>query len=230
MSQSQSFSLSAFRAGAGLVLTLFVAPSLMGCGGTPTSVSLHDSKPTAEEMAACAKWDLMNQSISKSYWKPGTFEEPLDEARRNWYSAQLCAMGEAPLSAPPKGRSRIRFLWLRSFNPGISVRVEFDLDSAELFATKLDGAGGYAPGNVAQHVKRALLPEDWTKVQQALAESDFWNLQTNEQSLGLDGARWIVEVAEYDRDHVVDRWSGGEVESIGRMLLDLSQLEPDPIY
>ncbi len=74
------------------------------------------------------------------------------------------------------------------------------------------------------------LPEDWTKVQQALAGSEFWNLQTNEQSLGLDGARWVLEVAEYDRDHVVDRWSGGEVESIGRLLLELSQLDPEPIY
>ncbi len=212
------------------IVLAVVISSLLGCSdpstlGPPSSITL-----TARDIAICAKWRSGDLPISASYWSPGTFDESSDELLRNWYSAQLCAMGEAPLAAPSPGRSRIRFLWLRSFQPGVAVRVEFIPGATELVAIELDGAGGYAPGTVARRMERSLLPEDRGKLQQTLAESDFWNLPTRESRLGLDGAEWIIEVAEHDRYHVVDRWSGGEVETLGLLLLDLSQLEPDPIY
>jgi hypothetical protein len=124
----------------------------------------------------------------------------------------------------------MRFLWLRTFHPGIAVRVEHGPSQALLVATELSGKGGYEPGHVKRHVERALLPDEWSQLQQLLAESEFWKLPTNDDELGLDGAQWVLEVSHHDRYHVVDRWGGGAVEAIGRYLITLSDLDPRPIY
>jgi hypothetical protein len=140
-------------------------------------------------------------------------------------------MGEGPLIAPPAGHARLRFLWLRSFHPGIAVRIERGPAETRLVAVALSGAGGYAPGNVARREERALSADEWASVDALVGEAEFWRLTTNDrESAGLDGAEWIVEIAEPDRYHVVDRWDAGELDAIGRHLLALSGLEPEPIY
>jgi hypothetical protein len=212
------------------ILVLVAASSLLGCSSPSTPAPPTGAAPSAAEVTACATAETTDRPAFASYWSPGTFDDPTDEFVRHWYSAQLCAMGEAPLAAPSQRGTRVRFLWLRSFHPGIAVRIEHGAQGTKLTAIELDGAGGYAPGAVARRVDRPLSPGEWAALRQALAESGFWNLQTSERILGLDGAEWIVEVAEHDRYHVVDRWSGGAVEPIGRLLLELSRLEPDPIY
>ena len=158
------------------------------------------------------------------------FPDRIDDRRRSWYSTQLCAMGETPLGKPSIGNTRIRFLWLRSFDPGIAVRVEHTAKGANLIAIELNGAGGGTAGAVARRMERPLAVEEWTTLQELIADSDFWNLQTFERNKGRDGANWIIEVSVHDRYHIVDRWSGGALEQLGLYILALSRLELDPVY
>jgi len=64
----------------------------------------------------------------------------------------------------------------------------------------------------------------------AIEAMDFWNRPTSVDLLGFDGAQWIVEVATSNRYHVVDRWDAAELEPLGRQLLELSTLDPEPLY
>ena len=190
--------------------------------------------PTPDERAACATADPYGFRPPFSYWPPRTFESDAEEDafRRNWYSAQLCAMGEAPLSPSVAGQRRIRFLWLRSFDPGVSVRVDHSEGETKLVAVELSGRGGLIPGEEARRITRDLSADKWSAIEQSLNASAFWNLPTSasESGIGFDGSQWIVEVAEPQRHHVVDRWSGRDLEPIGRLLLKYSGLSPSEIY
>lgn len=208
------------------IVFLVTTSSLPGCSRPSASAPATEWSPSAADMAACAKAESSDRRVFARY----VCENAFDGCLRDWYAAQLCAMGEGPLTAPSKGGERIRFLWLRSFHPGIAVRVDHGVRGTTLIAIELNGAGGYAPGTVARRVERSVSPEEWTTLQQALAESALWNLRTSERNEGRDGAQWIVEIAEHDRYHVVDRWNGGAIEPLGRLLLELSQLAPEPIY
>jgi hypothetical protein len=60
---------------------------------------------------------------------------------------------------------------------------------------------------------------------------DFWNLPSIEGGIrGTDGAQWILEGKEPGKYHVVDRWSGGEIEKVCRQLLELTDLKIEHIY
>ncbi len=181
-------------------------------------------------MAACAVTQSSEAPVVGSYWVPGTFGDVAEEFIRGWYSNQLCAMGEPTLTRPSSDGQRIRFLWLRSFHPGIAVRLEKTPETANLIAVELAGAGGYAPGEVARRIERGLSPEEWSEVRRLIRASGFWGLPIRKPAAGTDGAQWIVEVSERRRYHVVDRWSGGEIEELGSYLLELSGLDPEPVY
>lgn len=234
------------------LLTFMVCLAAVACGeARQDAVSLppegHEAPPP-EQMAACAAAGNRDSVATPEYWRPGTFalhDMPKDwpeaskteaavaggdAALRRWYSTQLCAMGEAPLSAPPAGRVRLRFLWLRTFGPGISVRVEHSRGGTRLVAIELDGAGGYAPGKVADHVERVLTPGEWQGLEAVVRRSNFWRMPSEKADLGVEGSQWIVEISEPERYHVVDRWSGGAVTEIGLQVLNLSGLEYEPVY
>src|SRR5262245_41299972 len=212
------------------ISTAGAATILVACTPSPTPVPPARDVPSTEQMAECAVATYMNRfrSSIESYWAPETFGE-IGGFKAKWYSSQLCAMGE-PTLAPRRGAVRVRFLWLRSFDPGIAVRVEHGTDSTTVHATELSGKGGYEPGRVAKTLERSLSPDEWSDVQRGIEEIRFWALPTNVPSMGQDGSQWILEVANGSRFHVVDRWSGGELQSLGERILALSGLEPEHIY
>ena len=136
-------------------------------------------------------------------------------------------MGEPPLSPPAPNNRRIRFLWHRSFHPAISVRIERAAGAASLIATETSDPIG---GAVTRQVEIRLSVEQMDSIDSAVASLGYWSLPVTESPEGMDGATWILEVSDADRYHFVTRWNGGELESIGRELLALSELDPSPIY
>jgi len=50
--------------------------------------------------------------------------------------------------------------------------------------------------------------------------------------MGTDGAQWILEGKEHGKYHVVDRWSGGEIENVCKQLIQHTDLKikEDDIY
>ena len=195
----------------------------------PPSTEVELAKETVQR---CQVTPLLDEEPAiASYWPAGTFASRPDDIIRRWYSAELCAMGEAPLVAP-RGRDavRLRFLWLRSFHPSISVRVESNGRHAQLVAVELAKPNEReSPGRVARRERRDLEPGEWAAIDRAIEQSGLWQMRSEPHEC-CDGARWVFEIVEEDRRRVVDRWSGDDLEGLGRLLLRLSGLEPREIY
>jgi hypothetical protein len=195
-----------------------------------------------------------NRNIEKDdffYFQKGIFADPSivdnekdgDGYHRNWYSEYLKSMKEPSLIVPEFGQKCvIRFLWLRTFHCPIAVRIEKQGDSILLHATELTGKGGYEPGKIKNIVKKDISKNDYEKISQLLIDTDFWKLPTiisaiNQDgtvTVNADGARWILEVRESEKYHVVDRWSpeSGKYRELCLYMLELSglQVDSDDIY
>ncbi len=191
-----------------------------------------DVELTAAQIERCQVTPLLeDQPAIPSYWPAGTFASHPDDIIRRWYSAELCAMGEAPL-VPPRGRDdvRLRFLWLRSFHPSISIRIEYDGWRARLVAVELAKPDEReSPGVIARRESRDLEDDEWAAIERAIEGSGLWEVGSEPHEC-CDGARWVFEIVEEDRRHLADRWSGDQLEGLGRLMLKLSGLEPREIY
>jgi hypothetical protein len=158
-------------------------------------------------------------------------------------------MEEPSLSCgPSEDTEAYRFLWLRSFNDPIAVRLFRRGDDYGLEAVISDRAGRYSanygrwlfrgigdyepPRNVSRRVKKGLSRNQWQAVIARLEEIQFWQMPTHVVTLGTDGAHWIVEARRDGRYHVVDRWIGADgLKSIGMLFLDLADLgDVGPVY
>ena len=156
------------------------------------------------------------------YFPSGTLapDQSSDTFRDRWYSQHLKAMGEPVLyqDGPP---GAIRFTWLRSFHHPIAVRVSPSDGSYQLTATELDGAGGYAPGNVVRREQRLLSAAEFARGLQLLRAPRLWH--STVEPNGLDGAEWIVESTEGGY-RVAYQWSpaDGPVRDVGIEFLRLA--------
>lgn len=145
-----------------------------------------------------------------------------DDFDNNWYSTQLRAMAE-PVLAPSGATHAYRFTWLRTFHHPIAIRVVAENGQFKLFATELDGAGGYSPGVVLRKKSVSLSSEQFEELEALILRNDFWNLAPHEETMGPDGSEWIVEAAT-DRYHAVARWTphDGALREIGERFLSLA--------
>ncbi|MDB5438517.1 MAG: hypothetical protein JWM33_944 [Caulobacteraceae bacterium] len=154
-----------------------------------------------------------------------------------WFSQQLSAAKEPSLSSPETtseqgAGDRLRFTWLRSFHPPVIVRLEgVGTKAPHLIAKQLSGTGGYDPGSVDMSLDRALTAQEGQALTDALSAAKLTTLPP-ECSLGLDGASWLVELADSKGYHLIKRWSPkeGEVRTLGLFLLGLTGWKFDPIY
>lgn len=150
--------------------------------------------------------ELPVHAVPTDFFPPDTFgsNEAFVSA---WYGKHLEAMHEPSLwAATARGQTVYRFLWLRTFDKPIAVRVSLVGDHAHLVATRLSGAGGYAPGTIETQRERDLPLSDIAKVEAALDAAQFDKLPP--RTLGsLDGAQWIIERAKNGTYRIVDHWS-----------------------
>lgn len=119
-----------------------------------------------------------------------------------WFGNQLVAMGERPFGNPAALEGailRFRLLVLPSFRPAFSARVDVSASgNATLSWTKLDGAGGYAPGKIATAGRRELSSSEARDFRARLAdarlgeESQDWKNPTRV----VDGKEVIVVCAD----------------------------------
>ena len=155
-----------------------------------------------------------------------------DTFRNDWYSRHLRAMSE-PILKPSDGTRSYRFTWLRTFHHPVAVRVVATGNRAELFATELNGAGGYDPGRVLRTKRLKLTSDQFKKLEGLVQQNNFWSLAAGEESMGLDGSEWILEGVT-DKYHVVHRWTpqSGGVRVIGEEFLSLTgwHYKPNEFY
>lgn len=158
-----------------------------------------------------------------------------------WYSEHLAAMGETALAPVSDQPSEVyRFLWLRTFDQPVAIRLQTAGGVRTLFVKQLNGAGGYDPGVLVVNRTIEIGAEDWDRFLRLLVEADYWRRPTADRSVdGLDGARWVLEAVKDGRYHIVDRWSPDQASSSRAdlrfrdaclFLLELSGLENQPSY
>lgn len=141
-----------------------------------------------------------------------TGEPPLGSFREQWYSKHLEAMNEPAMSDLPG--ETYRFTWLRTFHPPISVRISCHEERCTLVAKRLNGAGGYEPGEIDYEAERQFDPIAWGRLQALLKVAQFWQPQPPIGRGGMDGAQWIFEGTRDGQYHLWDVWSPGKQKAL----------------
>lgn len=147
------------------------------------------------------------------------------------YSDQLDALQEPSLWEVSKMQEAesYRFLWLRTRDHPIAIRVNLNSDgTARLTAKMTSGAAGYYPGKLIDN-RTLILTSDQTKwFLGQIDEHNFWKLSSADAvPSGPDGAEWIIEGVKAGKYHVVERWSpqDGDVRAICLMLNELAKFK-----
>lgn len=149
----------------------------------------------------------------------------LNVSSSDWYGKFLKAFKEKPLFETSNKELEIyRFTWLRTFHHPVVIKIEKQKDKVSISFKELDGLGGYKPGKIINNEKNSMGKENWCKFIKLLNETDYWQMKTQDDVLGEDGASWILEGVKENRYHVVDRWSpsGGKYREACVYLLKLS--------
>jgi hypothetical protein len=126
-----------------------------------------------------------------------------------WYSSQLKAMNERPLSALENEDESYRFLWLRSFHKPVAIHVWRVGVRHFIVVKRLNGRGGYDPGRFDLYWAYSLSENEWDAFMMYLEHSQYWLMPPEDDLLMNDGAQWIMEGYREGRYHVVDRQSPG---------------------
>jgi hypothetical protein len=129
-----------------------------------------------------------------------------------------------------------RFLWLRSFLPGVAIRVWICSQEYCITAKQLDRLDKYVDGKLIPSAKlainnsRSLSVDEWNGFLSVLERSRFWSLPTVDgKMMANDGAEWVLEGAKDSQYHVVARQSptDGDYYDACVFLLKLSGLKVD---
>ena len=125
-----------------------------------------------------------------------------------WYSNHLRTFIEPLLFNKKIDREIYRFLWLRTFNNPVLIRIEKSNKDFKLFWKVTNGAGGYKPGNLILNKEKKITEYDWNSFLKLIDISNFWKMKTVKVDIpGNDGAQWILEAQSDGKYQVVDRWT-----------------------
>lgn len=181
------------------------------------------------------------QTYSCNYdWEDKPVERAyVDEDDNRSYSRTLASARE-PRIAPRAGRSLkagqeiIRLVVKRTFANPVVVRVEISDEGTRLIAKRLDGLGGYWPGNLKARKVVKLGAAQTAAVQAAFAALIFEPNPANRCPITTDGSNWLVEHATGDQYQVINaRGPEGNDEALwnfGNLLLALTGWELGQIY
>lgn len=162
------------------------------------------------------------------HYRGQTWHVPvLSEPENIGYSRTLAAAREPSLfvaSTIEQPKSALRFTWLRSFDPPVVIRVEWNGLTGQLFAKQLLGVGGYEPGEVNRSFRRRLGPWETFRLRYMLWRADLFRAPPKDCAPGLDGAAWIFEGVDNNGYHFLERWSpeSGSAHQVGLFLVGLT--------
>jgi hypothetical protein len=175
------------------------------------------------------------EGAKQQYFRKGTFAEGQSDGSfvAGWYSSQLHAMGELPLSkgTTNENQATYRFIWLRTFHHPLVARLVLNgAGSGVLYVKMADGAGGYSPGKVIMNSTFILEREEAQNILSLLSKMDFWHAPTElvNGPSGCDGSEWILEGSNRAAYHVIDRWTpqSGPLHELGLYLVfDIAKLD-----
>ena len=143
----------------------------------------------------------------------------------DWYSEYLSAF-EEPILNDSLSTENYRFLYLRSFNNPIVIRLENRNNIITIYWKMSNGTGAWRPGKIIEHGNKKLTIAEWREFENQIKSINFWSLPTlDNNKLGLDGSNWILEGKKLEKYHVVDRCGGGIIASLCKGLIELTDLK-----
>ena len=146
--------------------------------------------------------ETSNASLFVNYFPPRTFTGPAAEFTNCWYSSDMYQLGESPLWPPSSDNQKTyRFTYLGAFTGPKTVALTVLLTGkGQIRMTSLE-----KPQNKLEQtltVSNDRVSEFLTKLDQAR----FWEMPTESEHRGFDGAEWIMEGVQSGTYHVAVRW------------------------
>jgi hypothetical protein len=215
-----------------LSLLSAMTAGLLGFGMLMRNGGIVRSRALAVIAAAVVLACTPSRKAARTFFPPETLGDSGTQRRyEKWFGRHLRAMGELPIHGSKQGTLVLRFLWLRTWDRPVVVRL-VKTSTWQLVAKQTDGQGGYEPGTVSREEHRVLTHSEGEELEARLEKLGFWELPSQRQRFGRDGARWVLEAAQADRYHVVNYWSpkGGPLHDFCLHLLGLTKLDIEPIY
>jgi hypothetical protein len=150
--------------------------------------------------------DAQNAAWLRTYFPPHTFSGRAADFTEQWYARDFYALGEYPLWPVTDDQLVYRFTWLRSFHDPVSVTLIAMSDgTGELRLRVAD-----LRGHLATDGRRSVTVEQMSSLAALIESAQFWQMPTEDQRRGLDGAEWILEGTRDRNYHIVTRWCAGE--------------------
>lgn len=159
-----------------------------------------------------------------------------EEFLTDWYESALKAMREPSLWALSKSDPHAevyRFLWLRSFNRPIAVRLVVNANQEGQVITKvLAMAEVIEAGDLIASRTQTVGRHSTGLFQARASEARLWELLPRRAPPAPDGAMWILEAVRDGQYRIVDRQSppeGDPVYTLGMTLMrDIAGIRLDP--
>jgi hypothetical protein len=162
--------------------------------------------------------------MSQEYFPAGTLSAvaKMDRIKAEWYSQELAALHEPSLwqsSREHHDTEAYRFLWLRSFDAPICVRVTLNRDeSGSLISKEGTVHGATERGKLTQAETKSLSREQVKSFLDLVGSVKFWDMRSPTSELGgVDGSQWIMEGEKQGTYKVVDVWSAPPTDPIHRI-------------
>jgi hypothetical protein len=188
-----------------------------------TLMQVKESSPNHQLARRCLlALEAENAALLTDYFPPQTFTGRGGEFEVHWFSRELYALEEKPLwRSAPEDEHIYRITVLPAFTGPESVTL----------AILSDGTGQIQFRAVDRQSQRLSLdklhtinPQQAADFTSKLNQIQFWQLQTELQQFGCDGADWILEGVENGKYHIVFRWCPGKTPfgEAARKLFELS--------
>jgi hypothetical protein len=165
---------------------------------------IPDSNPIKTTSQLCLRAvERKNASFFVSYFPPQTFTGPSAKFQIQWYSAEMYALGESPLSSASGDGTIYRLTYIPAFSgpssvtlrvlPGGEGRIAIKTMDGDREFTKIDESSTVSGYQIA-------------RFSSLLDQAHFWQTPTELPSRGFDGAEWIIEGVKDGNYRTVVRW------------------------
>ena len=188
-----------------ITFTLGVSATVVYWLSQLQEAKLEDLQFTGPVQSTCFPGLSVKVAKSASYSK--YFSPVTNSFSVEWYSKVLIMMDEKPLPALIDEEESYRFLWLRSFNHPIAIRVSRTGSFHSVVVKELSETDPDKPAKIESFEVRQLSTADWNGFMQHLETTRFWQMPADIDVVGCDGAHWVLEGYREGHYYVVDRWS-----------------------
>ena len=132
--------------------------------------------------------------------------DSLSQFVNKWYSKHLYSLREPVLyNKTDETINIIRFTHLGTWGNPYSYRIEQNKSNIFITYNKTNGSGGYHTGKIVEHGTKKIDIEKWNLVMSKMDSIDFWNMETHDENMILDGEEWIFESVMNGRYHFITR-------------------------